>query len=113
MNTVLWLNAVTFSSPWANVDEPRSRSVVKTDYNRFKLATNARHGPKECVNGISAWGFALSGKLKVSRFAAPARRAWKLAAFVGALPAQSRRRALSIRARPTRGRETQFPRAPR
>jgi len=55
MNTVLWLNAVTFSSPWANVDEPRSRSVVKTDYNRFKLATNARRGPKECVNGISAW----------------------------------------------------------
>src|SRR6267378_1691494 len=35
MNTVLWLNAVTFSSPWAKVDEPRSRSVVKTDYNRF------------------------------------------------------------------------------
>ena len=33
------------------------------------------------------------GKVKVSGFAAPAWLAWKLAAFVGALPAQSRRRA--------------------
>jgi hypothetical protein len=56
------------------------------------------------------WGPTI--EVKVSR-SSPLRRAWKLAASAGALPAQSRRPALAILARPTHVRETQFPPEPR